>query len=106
MLGRVRIAGHSMEPALQHGDEILYARLPPSVGSVVVARDPRDALGGRLLIKRVAAIDGDDILLTSDRSGHESLVVQRRAVIGRGILRYRPRLCWLGAASAKIVQHA
>lgn len=100
MLGRVRVAGHSMEPALRHGDEILYARLPASVGAVVVARDPRDALGERLLIKRVGALDGDDVLLESDHPGHEHLVVARRAVLGRAILRYRPTLCWISAPSS------
>ncbi|MGH2378939.1 MAG: S26 family signal peptidase [Candidatus Limnocylindria bacterium] len=88
MLGRVRVAGHSMEPALHHGDELLFLRIPPQVGSVVVARDPRDR--DRLLVKRVAAIDGDDVILESDAEGHEGLVVERRAIIGRAILRYRP----------------
>ncbi|MBI2978916.1 MAG: hypothetical protein HYY38_08905 [Rhodospirillales bacterium] len=57
MLGRVRVAGHSMEPALHHGDELLFIRVPPRIGSVVVARDPRD--DDRLVVKRVAAMDGD-----------------------------------------------
>ena len=90
MLGRVRVAGHSMEPALHHGDELLFIRVPPHVGSVVVARDPRDR--DRLLVKRVAAIDGDDVTLASDRPDHESVHVDRRAVIGLAILRYRPGL--------------
>jgi len=88
MLGRVRVAGHSMEPALHHGDELLFLRVAPHVGSVVVARDPRD--GERLIVKRVAAVDGDDLILESDAEGHESLLVDRRAVIGRAILRYHP----------------
>lgn len=88
MLGRVRVAGHSMEPALHHGDELLFLRIPPRVGSVVVARDPRDT--DRLLVKRVTAADGDDVLLESDRPGHEQVLVDRRAIIGRAILRYHP----------------
>lgn len=88
MLGRVRVAGHSMEPVLHHGDELLFLRLPPQIGSVVVARDPRDR--DRLAVKRVAAFDGDDVVLASDAPGHEMLVVDRRAVIGRAILRYHP----------------
>ena len=87
MLGRVRVAGHSMEPALHHGDELLFLRIAPQTGSVVVARDPRDR--DRLLVKRVTALAGNDVLLASDAEGHESLVVDRRAVIGRAILRYR-----------------
>jgi signal peptidase I len=90
MLGRVRVAGHSMEPALHHGDELLFIRVPPHVGSVVIARDPRD--GDRLLVKRVSAIRGDDVTLASDMPDHETVRVDKRAVIGRAILRYRPRL--------------
>jgi phage repressor protein C with HTH and peptisase S24 domain len=88
MLGRVRVAGHSMEPSLHHGDELLYLRIPPRVGSVVVARDPRD--GDRLIIKRVAEMDRTGLVLESDRPDHERLRVPRRAVLGRAILRYRP----------------
>ncbi len=88
MLGRVRVAGHSMEPALRSGDELLFLRVAPRVGSVVIARDPRDA--DRLLVKRVAAIDGDLLTLESDLPDHETVRVDRRAVIGRAILRYHP----------------
>lgn len=88
MLGRIRVAGHSMEPALHHGDEVLYARIAPSVGSVVVARDPRDR--DRWVIKRVSHIDGDAVTLASDSVGHERLLVGRRAIVGRALLRYRP----------------
>jgi len=88
MLGRVRVAGHSMEPALHHGDELLVARIPPRIGSVVVCRDPRDR--DRLVVKRVAAMDGAHLMLESDHDGHERLVVDRHALVGRAILRYRP----------------
>ncbi|HEX9437878.1 MAG TPA: S24 family peptidase [Candidatus Limnocylindria bacterium] len=89
MLGRVRVAGHSMEPALSHGDELLLIRAArPPIGAVVVARDPRDL--DRLVVKRVAEVDGDDLTLASDRPDHERLRVDRRALIGRAILRYRP----------------
>ncbi len=101
MLGRVRVAGHSMEPALHHGDELLFLRVAPRVGSVVVARDPRD--DDRLIVKRVAAIEGNDLVLESDRPEHERLVVQRRAVVGRAILRYRPRPSFtLGPAALRL----
>ncbi len=94
MLGRVRVAGHSMEPALHHGDELLFARIPARVGSVVVARDPRD--DDRWVVKRVAAVEGEHVVLTSDRPDHEILTVDRSAVIGRAILRYRPRFSFAG----------
>lgn len=86
MLGRVRVAGHSMEPSLRHGDTLVYLRLPLRAGSVVVAEDPRE--DDRLVVKRVAAIDGDDVILASDMPGHESLMVGRGAVLGRVLLRY------------------
>ena len=88
-LGRVRVAGHSMEPSLRHGDELLYVGLPPRPGSVVVARDLRDEIADRLVVKRVAAIDGDDVILESDHPGHEGLLVDRAAIVGRVVLRFR-----------------
>ena len=88
MLGRIRVAGHSMEPALHHGDELLFLRIPPQVGSVVVARDPRD--GDRLLVKRVAWISRDELFLDSDSPDHEGVVVKRGDILGRAILRYHP----------------
>lgn len=99
MLGRVRVAGHSMEPALHHGDELLFLHVPPHVGSVVIARDPRD--GDRLLVKRVAAIAGDHVTLESDMPDHERVQVDRRAVIGRAILRYRPRRSFIAGRAAR-----
>lgn len=110
-IGRIRVAGHSMEPSLHHGDELLYLALPPRAGKVVVARDPRDRSGveggpgcgaeeaprrkapceeqARWLVKRVAAVDGDDVILASDRPGHEGLLVERSQILGRVVLRYR-----------------
>lgn len=95
----MRVAGHSMEPALHHGDGLVYLRLPLRAGDVVVAEDPRDTgvEGGgapcrerdtRLLVKRVAGIDKDDVILASDNPGHESLMVERDAILGRVVLRY------------------
>ena len=77
-----------MEPALSHGDELLFARIPVSVGSVAVARDPRDA--DRWIVKRVAAVAGRMVTLASDAADHETVSVDRSAIVGRAILRYRP----------------
>ena len=90
-----------MEPALHHGDELLVLRIPPRVGSVVVAQDPR---GDHWLIKRVAAIEGRTIHLASDADDHESLDVDRSAIVGRAILRYRP-LARVAATSARSTPH-
>jgi phage repressor protein C with HTH and peptisase S24 domain len=89
VLTRARVAGHSMEPALHHGDQLLVLRIPPRVGSVVVAQDPR---GDHWMIKRVAAIDGRVVHLASDADDHERVDVDRSAIVGRAILRYRPFL--------------
>jgi phage repressor protein C with HTH and peptisase S24 domain len=78
-----------MEPSLHDGDELLYARLPPRGGSIVVARDPRDDLADRLVVKRVASIDGDQVILESDRPEHAGVMVDRSAVLGRVLLRYK-----------------
>jgi phage repressor protein C with HTH and peptisase S24 domain len=74
-----------MEPTVHHGDRLVYLRLPLRAGDVVVAEDPRD---DRLLVKRVAAIDRRDVILASDNDGHESVLVDRGAVLGRVVLRY------------------
>lgn len=87
-LSRVAVAGHSMEPALRDGDWLVYERRAPRVGDVAVARDPRDER--RWLVKRVGAVGRDEVLLTSDAPGHESLFVDRSQVIGRVALRYWP----------------
>jgi phage repressor protein C with HTH and peptisase S24 domain len=84
--GRVRVAGHSMEPSLHHGDTLVYLRLPPRAGDVVVAEDPRD--DDRLVVKRVAAVDRTDVVLASDNAGHESLLVPRDAILGRVVFKY------------------
>jgi phage repressor protein C with HTH and peptisase S24 domain len=97
VLTRARVAGHSMEPALHHGDQLLVLRIPPRVGSVVVAQDPR---GDHWLIKRVAEIHGRTVRLASDRDDHERIDVDRSAIVGRAILRYRP-LARMGAPSGR-----
>ena len=62
---RVEVEGTSMVPALQPGDRLAAVRLPIRLprwarsrlvrpGVVVVVRDPRG--GGRILVKRVAAV--------------------------------------------------
>jgi signal peptidase I len=67
----VTVRGGSMEPALRAGDRLLARRRVPidriRSGDVVVLERPDDRLrwtgppdpGGRLLIKRVAAVPGD-----------------------------------------------
>jgi nickel-type superoxide dismutase maturation protease len=99
---RVAVAGHSMEPTLRHGDWLLvdpnaYVDEPPNPGELVVAADPRQA--GRLIVKRVAAVDsGGRLRLCGDHPAHaveaQLWAIPGSAVAGRPWLR-----CWpLGRA--------
>jgi nickel-type superoxide dismutase maturation protease len=68
---RCEVEGHSMIPALLAGDRILFRRrLPgevPKVGTVVAFEDPRER-ETRLLIKRVAQVDGHQITVVGDNT--------------------------------------
>jgi signal peptidase I len=61
----VRVRGTSMEPTLHPDDRALAVRVRPArrlhPGDVVVCRRPLLIGGGRLLVKRVAAVAGDPL---------------------------------------------
>ena len=89
MLGRVAVAGHSMEPTLRDGDWLLYTTVGRArPGTVVVARDPH--MPERWLVKRVRAIDGDAVVLAGDAPGHDTGPVPRANLVGRVLFRYWP----------------
>lgn len=92
---RVAVRGHSMEPALREGDWLLVLpqRRPPRAGEVVVVRDPRER--SRLLLKRVAEVRHDGVVVRGDRADHSTDsrvfgVVAFADVVGRAALRYAP----------------
>ena len=65
-LGVVRVAGHSMAPALSDGDFLLTNRLDyrfqaPQRGDVVIFRDPYDHT--QQFVKRIVGLPGDDLLI-------------------------------------------
>lgn len=63
----VAVAGPSMEPALWEGDRLLTvpaARRWLREGRLVVVRDP--ARPDHLVVKRIAAIDGDRVTVLGD----------------------------------------
>jgi nickel-type superoxide dismutase maturation protease len=62
----VLVRGRSMSPTLLPGDRLLVTRLsrPPRPGEIVLAPDPRES--GRELVKRVAGVDGSNIVLRGD----------------------------------------
>ncbi len=65
MIRRFTVTGDSMLPHYRAGDVVLMTTwLRPHVGSVVVARDPRDP--DRRILKRITAMNGDHITVTGD----------------------------------------
>jgi len=87
----VVVDGRSMEPALQPGDRLVVLPLRARVGDVVAAER-----GGRVLVKRVASIDGDDVVLLGDNASASTDSrtfgpVPRSTLLGRAVYRYAPR---------------
>lgn len=62
----VTVRGTSMAPSLLPGERLLVVRLrgAPRVGDVVLAADPRDP--ERELVKRVALVHGEEVILRGD----------------------------------------
>jgi nickel-type superoxide dismutase maturation protease len=94
-VGRVEVAGGSMRPALEPGDRLLLVRRRSyRPGAVVAVADPRD---GRLLVKRVAAVEPDGRLLVTGDDPEASTdsrtfgPVPRSLVRGQAVHRYAPR---------------
>ncbi len=90
---RVVVEGASMAPTLMAGDRLLVRRARRvRVGEVVVLFDPR---GDRVIVKRVTAILGDDIVVRGDNpmastdSRHFG-PVSRKALVGTVVRCYAP----------------
>jgi signal peptidase I len=65
-LQNTRVDGHSMDPTLRNGqylmvNKLVYAFSSPQRGDVVVFRSPQDH--SRVLIKRVAGLPGEEIVI-------------------------------------------
>ena len=94
MLDVVEVRGRSMAPTLLPGDRLLVARLPPRLGDVVVATDPRDPR--RELIKRATRLDASGVHLRGDNPAFSTDTrafgaVPSDAVTWRAVFRYWPR---------------
>jgi nickel-type superoxide dismutase maturation protease len=92
--GRVEVAGGSMRPALEPGDRLLLVRRRSyRPGAVVAVADPR---GGRLLVKRVAAVQPDGRVVVAGDDPDASTdsrtfgPVPRALVRGEAVHRYAP----------------
>lgn len=108
-LDAVEVRGRSMAPALQPGDRLLVARLPPHPGRVVLAPDPREP--GRELIKRVVGIErgrvtlrGDNPVASTDARAFGTVPIE--SVAWRAVVRYWPprRVGPIPAAGEELVR--
>jgi signal peptidase I len=89
-LSVVTVTGSSMEPTFREGDRLLVRRRirRPRRGEVVVFTTPsayREALGVRLLAKRITAVPGDpvpaDQSAEADPARSPALVPERRFLV-------------------------
>lgn len=92
---RLVVHGASMAPTLAPGDRLLVRRWPRALapGVLVVVADPRAP--GRLVVKRVAAVDADAVTVLGDNPAASTDsraygALPRSAVRGRVVYRYAP----------------
>jgi nickel-type superoxide dismutase maturation protease len=91
---RVEVSGLSMAPALQPGDRLLLRRTRSvHPGDIVAASDPREP--GRPVLKRVAGVNQEGVLLLGDNPEHSTDSrqfgrVPTTSVKGKAIYRYAP----------------
>ena len=94
---RLEVTGDSMLPTLRPGDRVLLVgsvrHRRSRVGELVAARDPRQP--SRVLIKRVAGVRPDGLLLHGDNpdgstDSREFGTVPPSLVVGRVVYRYHP----------------
>jgi phage repressor protein C with HTH and peptisase S24 domain len=92
----LRVSGPSMVPTLRHGDVVVARLIRPDVadggirmGDVVIAR--YRSMPERLVVKTVAAVEGDGWLLASDNAaaGGDSSVHGVADVLARVVVRLR-----------------
>jgi nickel-type superoxide dismutase maturation protease len=86
----VVVDGDSMRPALEPGDRLLVLRRRARPGDVVALEHD-----GRVIVKRVAAVDGDDVTVLGDNAERSTDSrsfgpVARAAILGRAVYRYAP----------------
>ena len=91
---RVEVGGDSMRPTLEPGDRLLVLRRAKArPGDLVTVPDPRD--GSRTVVKRVASVSADGVVVVGDNPSQstDSRVfgaVPAASVRGRVVYRYHP----------------
>ena len=91
---RVEVAGDSMRPTLEPGDRLLVLRgRRARPGDLVTVPDPRDA--SRTVVKRVASVSGDGVVVRGDNPSQSTDsrsfgAVPAASVRGRVVYRYHP----------------
>jgi signal peptidase I len=85
----VEVRGRSMAPTLLPGDRLLVMRARARQGDVVLAHDPRHP--ARELIKRVASVEPDGVVLRGDNvAASNDARVASEGVRWRAVVRYWP----------------
>lgn len=84
-LSRFKVSGHSMQPVLNPGQEILVTGLPylflnPKKGHLIAFRD-----GEKVIVKRVAEIKNKLYLVKGDNSNDSKSYpwIERKKILGR-----------------------
>lgn len=82
---RFKLSGHSMQPSLKPGQEILISSIPylfksPKVGDIVAFKD-----GEKFIVKRVKKVIGDRLQLAGDNKNDSKDFgwIERKKVIGK-----------------------
>ncbi len=87
---RFKVSGHSMEPNLKEGQEILVSSLPyffrePKVGEVIAFKN-----GDKFIVKRIRKVLGERLQVKGDNKGDSKDFgwIEREKIIGKVIYTY------------------
>ena len=88
LLARFKVSGHSMEPQIKNGEEVLvtsiiYLFKKPKINDIVAFKEDK-----KVLIKRIIRIDGDKYFVAGDNK-NDSLdsktfgLISKRQILGK-----------------------
>lgn len=87
LLLRFKVSGHSMEPTLKEGQEILVSSLPylftgPKVGQIIAFKQ-----GDKFIVKRIKKVIGDRLWVLGDNKNDSTDFgwIERKRIIGKVI---------------------